>query len=234
LNLDMTRSSLKPPNSVPARSLMGYCLPLLPTSTHRLPGAFSCQHGEAFIPTRSDSRPARGPDHVFPGGVSWPSLNGSAVIRCEATPSKASPPAGSRVRPIGLPRRAWAKKAYRPAKAEAIVVGCPPTATAWYRDYLVPLLTLPERFHQITTGEGSITVAGATITRWTRCGMTVTRSGSTPRRRLPRSAASPAVISHTGSSCVKSFNTTGGHRRCSTSSTSQRSTPWWTISTRAL
>ena len=60
---------------------------------------------------------------------------------------------------------------------------------------------------------------GATVTRVIFCGMTIILNGSTPLRRVPRSAASSGVIAHVGSSCSKSFSTTSGHRRHSTSST---------------
>jgi len=63
--------------------------------------------------------------------------------------------------------------------------------------------------------------------------MTNILSGSTPLRRLPRSAASLGVIIHIGSSCSRSFSVTSGHRRPSTSCNSGRATPWCEISTRA-
>ena len=70
--------------------------------------------------------------------------------------------------------------------------------------------------------------------RWSTCrscwGMITIRSGSTPRRHRPRSAASSAVIAQAGSSCSKLFTTTSGHRRRSTSCTSRRSIPSCVIS----
>ena len=83
-------------------------------------------------------------------------------------------------------------------------------------------------------GIGPISRIGATVTREIFCGMTIILNGSTPLRRMPRSAASSGVIVQVGSSCSKSFSTTSGHRRHSTSSTSRRSTPSCEISTRAV
>ena len=80
---------------------------------------------------------------------------------------------------------------------------------------------------------GSTSGAAETVTREIFCGMIRIRSGSTPLLCAPRSAASSGVIAQAGSSCSKSFNTTSGHRRQSTSSNSRRSTPPWEISTRA-
>ena len=62
-------------------------------------------------------------------------------------------------------------------------------------------------------GIGSMKGVGATVTRWTRCGMIAIFSGSAPLLRLPRSAASSAAISQAGSCCSSSFTTTSGHRR---------------------
>jgi hypothetical protein len=65
-------------------------------------------------------------------------------------------------------------------------------------------------------------------------GMTTIRSGSTPRRHRPRSAASLGDIATVGSSCSGSLTTTSGQRRRSTVSTSCRSTPSCEISTNAM
>jgi len=82
------------------------------------------------------------------------------------------------------------------------------------------------------TRTGSGATSGTAICRscW---GMTTIRSGSMPRRRRPRHAASCGDIAHAGSSCSRLFVTRSDHRQCSTSSTSRRSIPSWATSINA-
>ena len=72
------------------------------------------------------------------------------------------------------------------------------------------------------------------VTSCSCCGMITTRSGSTPRRHRPSSAASSGNISQVGSSCPRFLISTSGHRRRRTSCTSDRSIPSWETITIAL